>query len=155
MTDPAPEEPTEQAAPNTTQLARRLVFAVVVLALMLIGTVVYTRVATDRANTRTSHTATDSKHIAECVNSLLGARGPLTAKDNAAQTDFLIAFRDDAKAFQVLLTDLLTSAPSSKSTPDFLAYIKTHAHLVAVSAASSSTLTDDQMTRNATPLGKC
>lgn len=91
----------------------------------------------------------------DCLNNVLGARAAVQAKDVKAQTNFINAARDDAKSFAVLLVDLLESAPSSKSTPDFLAYIKVHATYVEVSEASAKTLADDQAYKDKHPLGKC
>lgn len=151
MTEPE----VEPAAPNTAKLARRLVAAVIVLCLVVVGLSVYTRWATADANGRAAKAAMQAQHAIDCLNDTLAARAPTTASDNAEHVEFQNAFTDDSIAFGVLLTDILTNAPSSKSTPDFLAYIKVHDRLIAVSKSVSTILQTNQDYRDANPLGAC
>lgn len=97
----------------------------------------------------------NGSQIASCVNTDLGPRNNLSAKDAQAHIVFINAAAADAQSFGVLLGDILTHAPASKSNPDFLTYIKVHTNYVAAAAASAAQLSADQQMRSASPLGKC
>lgn len=153
--------------PNTEEariwkpLVSRLMWSVITL-LVLVGALVYTNIRTNTALTQSRHATASANaatmranHAIACLNATLGSRAPETAADNAAELSFLAAEKADATAFGGLLTDILVSAPATKSTPDFLAYIKVHTALINTANAAYKTLQSDQAYRAAHPLGLC
>lgn len=91
----------------------------------------------------------------DCLNQVLAERATTTVKDNRAAINLAKATSEEAVSFEVLLKDILFSSPDSKSTPDFLAYVKVHENLIKVSTATSDTLAADQDYRDKHPLGHC
>ena len=63
--------------------------------------------------------------------------------EQRCRTEIYSAQSADAKAFGLLLTDMLIAAPSSRSTPDFLAYIKVHTAFINTNS-TYTTLQKDQ-----------
>lgn len=129
-------ETVDPPAPNLARLTRRLAGAVIVLALMVIGQSGYTYWSTANSNTHASSAATEAKGIAECVNTILGGRGPITTADSNAEIDLF------TRIFAVLF-----AAPKDQSA--------LYKALLMHARPDIAMLQNDKAVRDHTPLGKC